>query len=74
LPVAIMAGDGDKIVSPRHAERLRALISSSTLQIMEGVGHMIHHVAPDQVVETILTVTKTAQEPGPGGAALQSTW
>lgn len=64
LPVAIMAGDGDKIVSPRHAERLRAAISNSTLQIVEGAGHMIHHVANDLVVKTILTVTN-AEEPVP---------
>ena len=63
LPVAIFAGDGDKIVSPRHAERLRAAIPSSTLRIVEGAGHMIHHVATDRVVEAILTVTKTARMP-----------
>lgn len=72
LPVAIMAGDGDKIVSPRHAERLRAAISSSTLQIIEGVGHMIHHVATDQVVETIHTMIEAARKPAHGGAALNS--
>lgn len=70
LPVTIMAGDGDKIVSPRHAERLRTAISSSTLQIVEGAGHMIHHVATDQVVEAILTVTQAARKPVDGGAAL----
>jgi pimeloyl-ACP methyl ester carboxylesterase len=70
LPVAIMAGDGDKIVSPRHAERLRAEVSGSTLQIVEGAGHMIHHVATDQVVEAILTATKAVRKPVHGGAAL----
>jgi len=33
LPVTIMAGDGDRIVSYRLAERLNAAISGSTLQI-----------------------------------------
>src|SRR5215213_9503150 len=54
LPVAILAGDGDKIVSPRLAERLRAAIPGSSLQIVAGAGHMVHHVATDQVVEAIL--------------------
>lgn len=63
LPVAIMAGDGDKVVSPRHAERLQAAISGSTLRIVGGAGHMIHHVATDQVVETILSATKAAGKP-----------
>jgi pimeloyl-ACP methyl ester carboxylesterase len=70
LPVAIMAGDGDKIVSHLHAERLRSEISGSTLRIVEGAGHMVHHVAADPVAEAILTVIRTAREPGSGGAAL----
>jgi pimeloyl-ACP methyl ester carboxylesterase len=56
LPVAIMAGDGDKVVSYRLAERLHATLPGSTLQIVEGAGHMVHHVATDRVVEAILAV------------------
>jgi pimeloyl-ACP methyl ester carboxylesterase len=63
LPVAIMAGDGDKIVSPRLAERLRAAIPGSTLRIVEGAGHMVHHVAADQVAEAILAVVRTSSGP-----------
>lgn len=63
LPVAIMAGDGDKVVSHRLAERLRAAIPGSTLRIVKGAGHMVHHVATDQVVEAILAVTRTAGGP-----------
>lgn len=69
LPVVIMAGDGDKVVSPRHAERLRAAISGSTLRIFEGAGHMVHHVATDQVVETIGSVAHTPAKPVREGAA-----
>lgn len=69
LPVAIMAGDGDKVVSPHHAERLRAAIPGSALRIVEGAGHMVHHVATDQVVETILLVTQAVGRPVRGGAA-----
>jgi pimeloyl-ACP methyl ester carboxylesterase len=63
LPVAIMAGDGDKIVSHRLAERLHATIPGSTLQIIEGAGHMVHHVATDRVVEVILAVAGSAGDP-----------
>ena len=63
LPVAIMAGDGDKIVSYRLAERLRAAIPGSSLRIIKGAGHMVHHVATDQVVEAILAVTRNAGQP-----------
>ena len=63
LPVTIMAGDGDKVVSYRLAERLKAAIPGSTLQIVQGAGHMIHHVAGEQVVEAIFTVIRVS-EPG----------
>ena len=63
LPVAIMAGDGDKVVSPRLAERLRAAIPGSTLRIVAGAGHMVHHVAADQVAEAILAVTRSSGDP-----------
>jgi pimeloyl-ACP methyl ester carboxylesterase len=63
LPVAIMAGDGDKIVSYRLAERLRAAIPGSTLQIVPGVGHMVHHTAPDQVAAAILAVARASGDP-----------
>ncbi len=58
LPVTIMAGDGDKIVSHRLAERLRGAIPGSTLRVVEGAGHMVHHVAADQVAEAIRAVAE----------------
>jgi pimeloyl-ACP methyl ester carboxylesterase len=68
LPVAIMAGDGDKIVSHRLAERLHATIPGSSLQIVEGAGHMVHHVATDRVVEAILAVARSSGGPIPSEA------
>ncbi|MDO9713235.1 alpha/beta fold hydrolase [Paracraurococcus lichenis] len=62
MPVTIMAGDGDKIVSHRLSERLAAAIPGSTLHIISGAGHMVHHVATDRVVAAILT-TESAADP-----------
>jgi pimeloyl-ACP methyl ester carboxylesterase len=54
LPVAIMAGLGDKIVNPAsHAERLGAELPGSTLTQGPGAGHMIHHIVPEQVAAII---------------------
>jgi pimeloyl-ACP methyl ester carboxylesterase len=63
LPVTIMAGDGDKIVSHRLAERLHTAVPGSTLRIVEGAGHMVHHVAADQVVEAIQAVARSSGDP-----------
>ncbi|MBD0270935.1 MAG: alpha/beta hydrolase [Acetobacteraceae bacterium] len=53
MPVAIVAGNGDKVVGPEHAERLGGVVPDATLRIVEGAGHMVHHVATDQVVEAV---------------------
>ena len=53
LPTVIIAGDGDKVVFRRSAERLAARIPGSVLQIVEGAGHMVHHLAPLQVVRAV---------------------
>jgi pimeloyl-ACP methyl ester carboxylesterase len=60
MPVLIMAGSGDKIVFKRNAERLQASIPGSVLRVVEGVGHMVHHSAPRQVVEAIRSIAGTS--------------
>ena len=55
MPVVIMAGAEDLVVSHHHAERLHQRIQGSALEIVPGVGHMIHHVATSQVVQAITT-------------------
>jgi pimeloyl-ACP methyl ester carboxylesterase len=56
MPVVIMAGQDDKVVFKRGAEKLRAKIPGSVLRIVEGVGHMLHYAVPRQVVAAIRQV------------------
>lgn len=54
MPVAIMAGSGDRVVDfERHSGRLHTEIPASTLHPLEGVGHMIHHTSPGEVARVI---------------------
>jgi pimeloyl-ACP methyl ester carboxylesterase len=54
VPAAIIAGAGDRYVSPHaHAERLHEEITGSELVLVPGAGHMVHHVAPQAVMEAI---------------------
>jgi hypothetical protein len=63
-----MAGSGDLVVGRSQAERLHGAIPGSTLRVIEGVGHMIHHVRTQQVVEAIEEVIgRSASELGPAG-------
>lgn len=46
LPVVIIAGAGDKIADPvRQSVRLHETLPDSTLSLVEGSGHMVHHTA-----------------------------
>ena len=53
-PVAIVAGEGDRIVNTaRQSLRLHRLIGGSRLLVLEDVGHMVHHVACERIVEEV---------------------
>jgi pimeloyl-ACP methyl ester carboxylesterase len=61
LPVAIMAGVGDKIVDcDSQASRLGAELPESTLTKLPGAGHMIHHIVPEQVAGVICDLVRKA--------------
>ena len=54
MPVAIIAGSDDRVVDvATHSERLHAELPGSTLTIVRGAGHMVHHAAPDEVVAAV---------------------
>jgi pimeloyl-ACP methyl ester carboxylesterase len=54
LPAVLVAGAGDRYVSTRwHSCRLHELLDFSWLRVVEGAGHMVHHVATAQVIAAI---------------------
>jgi pimeloyl-ACP methyl ester carboxylesterase len=60
-PTVIITGDRDTIVSPDiHARAFAAKVPQSKLIVLEGVGHMPHHVAPDRVAAAIDEVATEA--------------
>lgn len=59
LPVTLVAGDGDKVVSTAdQSERLAGVLEGSELLIVEGAGHMVHHTACGAVVSAIQKAAK----------------
>ncbi|RMI14553.1 alpha/beta hydrolase [Pseudoroseomonas wenyumeiae] len=62
LPVSIMAGAEDMIVDrDRQSARLHREIAASSLQVVSGLGHMVHHGAPDLVVQAIEAIAAPGQ-------------
>ena len=70
LPVAIMAGLGDKIVDcDSQAGRLGAELPRSTLTKVPGAGHMIHHIVPERVAAVIRGLVRAATVGGEASIA-----
>lgn len=54
MPVEIVHGDADTIVPMSiHSEPLSKQLPNAVLTVLEGVGHMPHHAAPDEVEDAI---------------------
>jgi pimeloyl-ACP methyl ester carboxylesterase len=61
LPVAVVAGTGDKMVDlDAQALRLHRVLSHSTLHVVEGCGHMVHHTAPHELMAAVDTIAQAA--------------
>jgi pimeloyl-ACP methyl ester carboxylesterase len=62
LPVRLIAGSDDRIVeTTEHSARLHQELASSTFRIVPDCGHMVHHAAPDEVIEAIIKVDKARE-------------
>lgn len=54
MPVVIMTGDSDKHVDPHvHSEHLHNELPHSSYHVTRGAGHMVHHLAPEEVMRAI---------------------
>jgi pimeloyl-ACP methyl ester carboxylesterase len=64
MPVAIMAGRGDTVVEiVPQPERLHGMVPQSTLQILDGTGHMLHYEFPETVATTIEALAEQIRTP-----------
>jgi pimeloyl-ACP methyl ester carboxylesterase len=61
VPTILIAGDGDRHVNTKdQSARFHEAIPQTRLIIMPHVGHMVHQIAPNDVVEAIETVAEMA--------------
>jgi pimeloyl-ACP methyl ester carboxylesterase len=65
VPVRILAGESDRVVSTHgQSTRLYREIPHASIRIVERTGHMLHHVRPDAVEESIEVVREEAEAVG----------
>ncbi|WP_207538715.1 alpha/beta fold hydrolase [Sabulicella rubraurantiaca] len=71
LPIAIVVGEDDGIVDVgRHSARLHQAVPGSSLHMVPGQGHMVHHGAPELVARCIDAVASAHRET-PSAAAVE---
>jgi pimeloyl-ACP methyl ester carboxylesterase len=64
VPLTIISGSEDRMAYvSKHAQRLHAELPESELQLISGAGHMVHHAAPEQVMEAVNAAAKSAAMP-----------
>jgi pimeloyl-ACP methyl ester carboxylesterase len=64
LPVDLIAGIDDKVVTPaHHSRRLNGELHNSILDEVPGVGHMVHHAHPRLVERRVAHVFQRALKP-----------
>src|SRR5215212_2639091 len=67
LPIVIIAGADDKIADlGRQSGRLHQELPGSEFVVLPGLGHMVHHLAPDQVVRAVELAGRPASSPSAG--------
>lgn len=68
MPVTVLAGDGDKIVdTAAQSGQLHHAVPHSTLQVLPGAGHMVHHIDTQAIVAAIVGAPAPAQH-APGSS------
>lgn len=62
MPVVIIAGDKDPVVyTDVHSRAIARQLPRATLTVLPGVGHMVHYVAPNRVIQAIDEVAADAR-------------
>jgi len=58
VPTVVLTGDADTTVSPTlHSRAIAAVLPDARLVMLPGIGHMPHHVATDEVIAAIDSVS-----------------
>lgn len=73
-PTTILTGDKDAVVNPnRHARALAVALPDARLEMLPGIGHMLHHFAAERIAAAVAGSTEVAGHPGPevGDAAVR---
>ena len=61
MPVVICTGLDDRLIDKKQSVRLHQRVPHSNLSVLPGMGHMIHHLAADNVMAAIVSANTTTK-------------
>ena len=61
VPTTVIAGTGDRIITPERSEEMASAIPGALLERLEGVGHMVPAEAPDGVTQALRAASDAAR-------------
>jgi pimeloyl-ACP methyl ester carboxylesterase len=59
-PSLVVWGDRDRLVDPRLAPRLAAVLPDARVQVQEGIGHLAMLEAPEPTARAVLALAEDA--------------
>ena len=61
VPTTVIAGTGDRIITPERSEEMASAIPGALLERLDGVGHMVPAEAPDGVTQALRAASDAAR-------------
>jgi hypothetical protein len=75
VPVRLIAGSDDRIVdTDQHSARLHRELGMSTFRNVPGIGHMVHHAVPDEVLAAIYALSELRRVPAARCRGVERHW
>ncbi|HEV2612382.1 MAG TPA: alpha/beta hydrolase [Noviherbaspirillum sp.] len=61
MPIVLVAGSGDRLVyRSKHSDCFHAEFPHTEYRVIDGAGHMVHHIAPSEVMDAIHSAARSA--------------
>jgi pimeloyl-ACP methyl ester carboxylesterase len=65
IPVRLIAGADDRVAhAHRHSVQFHRDVPSTDLNVIPGLGHMVHYFAQDQLIEAVDALSRPSRESG----------
>lgn len=58
-PALVVSGDQDRLLPPKHGEKLAALLPSARFRLIEGAGHVVPFEAAEELAREVIEFARS---------------